>query len=311
MTIVYRRHQYQGGEVTFATRADRNDPFSLALRGDWKPDTHTLAASQLLGANDLFLDLGANVGTFCLPTAKATGASCVAVEALRSNIPPLQAAIAANELERQVEWWLAAITEKEGEVKISGESAYGTVQTVGQGRRVLSYSLDGLMNELGWPRVTMVKMDIEGCEMRALQGAKKFFEKNPDVIFIYEANAAHCYSNSYQPQALIRYFEDRGNIVYLARAGRIIRRTSSDLQESGVSDYIACPFPLEDRLRGFLFSDFDTAYKIGEVVRMLTKMKPGYRLQMVSQMDLAEARIRDDPQVTALCAKVREFPKND
>ena len=298
MTIVHSTYDHAGGKVTFATRSEMTDVYSTRVRSTWKPDAHTLVAQQLLKQGDRFIDLGANIGTFCLPVAKTTGANGLAVEALQSNIDLLQAGIEANGLSDKVQWFFAAIVEKNGEVTIAGESAYGTVGRAGQ--RVLAYSLDGLMDAVGWPSVNLVKMDIEGCEKRALEGAARFFEKNPEVVFIFEGNGAHCHQNGYTPQDLIRFFEERGNHVYLVRASRVIRRRATDFQESGVADYIASPYPLEDRLKGVRFADFDQATKISEVVRTFTAMKPGYAKFMVREMHLAPDFIRNDESVRRL-----------
>lgn len=303
MTIEYSTYDHVGGKITFATRSEMVDAYSKRLRGTWRPDPHTLVAEQLLREGDTFLDLGANIGTFCLPVAKATGAAGIAVEALHSNLPLLQAGIEANGLSDQMRWIFAAIVEKNGEVTISGESAYGTVGR--PGHRVLAYSLDGLMDEIGWPSISLVKMDIEGCERRALEGASRFFEENPEVIFIFEGNGAHCYINGYTPQDLIRFFEDRGSYVYLVRGGRVIRRRSTDFQESGVADYIAAPFPLEQRLTGVAFTDFDQATKLREVVRTLTVMNPSYVKSMIGEMHLAPDFIRNDRAIVELSERLQ------
>jgi len=208
----------------------------------------------------------------------------------------------ANDLSSKVEWFFAAIVEKNGEVTIAGEGAYGTVGSTG--RRVLAYSVDGLMDEIGWPSVRLVKMDIEGCEKRALEGATRFFEKAPKVMFIFEANGAHCHINGYAPQDLIRFFEDRGHHVYLVRGDRVIRRRASDFQESGLSDYVTAPFPLEQKLTGVRFTDFDEATKVREAMRTLSVMKPGYGRFMVSEMHLAPDFIRNNKSIQELAAAV-------
>jgi FkbM family methyltransferase len=302
MPILLTSHSYSSGSITFATYAETDDAFSLQVRNSWKPDLHTLLAQQLLSGEDFFLDLGANIGTFCLPVAKITGSHGLAVDALQSNIALLQAAIQANQLSDNVKWFFAAIVDSNGEVAISGEGAYGTVAEVG--RRVLAYSVDGLMDEIGWPSVKLVKMDIEGCEMRALEGAPRFLDKNPHAIFIFEANGAHCYANGYAPQDLIRFFEIRGHYVYLVRGNRIIRRASRDFQEAGLCDYVASPFPLEQQISGFRFIDFDEATKVRETIRTLSAMKPGYARFMVSEMHLAPEFIRKNKEVQELVAKV-------
>ena len=39
------------------------------------------------------------------------------------------------------------------------------------------FTIDQIFNELKWGKVDLLKLDIEGSEMEALEGAKKSFEK--------------------------------------------------------------------------------------------------------------------------------------
>jgi len=47
-------------------------------------------------------------------------------------------------------------------------------------------SLDDFFSQLGWPKVDVVKMDIEGAEVRALRGMKGLCKRCPDLILITE-----------------------------------------------------------------------------------------------------------------------------
>ena len=214
-----------------------DDPVSRSLRGGWRPTDHAIVASQLLEPDDLLLDLGVNYGMFCIPVVLASEARCLAVEALQPNVVVLQAAIRSNQLGERIDWLLAAITDRSGEVRIRGVSAYGIVGEEGQ--RVLSYSLDYLMDELSLGSVAMIKMDIEGCEMPALSGGLRFLDANPEATFVFEANTAHCWRTGIRPQDLLARFEARDYLIYLCRHKHLVRRSSTDFQESGVSDYIA------------------------------------------------------------------------
>jgi hypothetical protein len=150
----------------------------------------------------------------------------------------------------------------------------------------------------------MVKMDIEGCELPALHGATRFLAANPDATFVFEANAAHCLRTRSSPQDLVGFFEQRGYLVYLCRDGRLVRRTASDFQEFGNSDYIASKSPLEGRLRGFVFDEFDAAARVAATVRTLTEMNPGYRRATLRQLPLAPPFIQDAPEVVAAANRV-------
>lgn len=299
MSIVHTTHAFEGLNVVLASRMEETDAYSEKLRsGKWAADHHARLASQLLSDEDYFIDLGANVGTFCIPVALVTGARCLAIEALQSNIAVLQSAIEANDLSDRIEWALAAIVDRDGEVHIRGESAYGTVGTTG--RRVLGFSLDGLMEEVGWRPVSLVKMDIEGCEMKALNGATSFMERNPDVTFIFEANAAHCFANDHSPQDLIRFFEDAGKNVYMCRGGRLARRSSTDFQEAGLVDYVASPVPLEDKVSGFIFEDFSDKAKIESARHTLSSMNDGYKVALATQFYLAPEFMKVDAELCGL-----------
>jgi hypothetical protein len=48
------------------------------------------------------------------------------------------------------------------------------------------------LDDLPLDRVSFVKSDIEGAEERLWQGSKKFFERNPEVIFLLEFNYLRC-----------------------------------------------------------------------------------------------------------------------
>jgi hypothetical protein len=190
-----------------------------------------------------------------------------------------------------LDWLLGAVASHSGEVRISGESAFGTVGESGQ--RVLSWSLDDLINEIRPPTLSLIKMDIEGMEMEALQGASSLWDKFPNVTWIFEANAAHCWQRGHRPQDLLAQFEARGYLLYLCKGGRLMRRGSSDFQESGVSDYIASKRPLEKVISGFKFEEQTEDYRLAETRRSLTQMLPGYASSALDQREFAPDYIRD------------------
>jgi FkbM family methyltransferase len=72
------------------------------------------------------------------------------------------------------------------------------------------------LDDLPLKDVSFVKADIEGAEERLWQGSKKFFERNPDIIFLLEFNCLRCED----PRATLedmaqlfslRYLDDESN----------------------------------------------------------------------------------------------------
>jgi FkbM family methyltransferase len=59
-----------------------------------------------------------------------------------------------------------------------------------QSRQVETVSLDSFFEAMAWPRVDLVKMNIEGGELRALRGMTSFSGRNPNLHLIMELNPA-------------------------------------------------------------------------------------------------------------------------
>ena len=210
----------QWGRVVFLTDEESHDAYSIRVRTEWKPDPEVGLAITLLkknikreggdGAGDV-LDLGANIGTWCMPTCLATENRFLAFEALPSNAKLLQLAINANGLHRRLSLHKLAIWDSDTTLKFSGSSAYGVVDEHGS-INVPARSLDSLLDDGLLSSLALIKMDIEGCELRAINGGMRCLEKyHPDIIF--EANGAHCISNGYFPQDIIRTLEILGRYV--------------------------------------------------------------------------------------------------
>lgn len=287
MALIERQQQFLGQQLTLVSDDQLTDPFSRWLRRPgWKPEDHTIVAALLTSDEDLVIDLGANYGTFFLPVCLHSGARCIAVEALRANIDVLDHALDVNNMRERATLVHAAVTGQRGKVQISGSSAYGTVGD--NGEFVNAITLNDLASDFDLSALTLVKMDIEGCEMEALQAADYFFDTNPNVNFLFEANAAHSLNKNHLPQALLEFFERRGYQIYLIRNGRCVRRTSSDFQEAGVSDYLATKTPLDPSLlHGFDFTEFSDDEIFEKALFSMTEMKTGYRKSAKQQMHLA------------------------
>lgn len=47
-------------------------------------------------------------------------------------------------------------------------------------------TLDAIMGEMGYPRVDLMKIDVEGAEMSVLQGAVKTLRSNEDLVLLMD-----------------------------------------------------------------------------------------------------------------------------
>ena len=125
------------------------------------------AARACLARGDTILDIGANIGTFSLPLARA-GFDVVAVEPASDTVQRLHRHIEMNSLGGKVSVAHLALGSTEGTVQLrSGTSAdVGLRTTMGEGGVVECVVVrrgDQLVEDLGI-RPALIKIDVEGGE---------------------------------------------------------------------------------------------------------------------------------------------------
>lgn len=129
-----------------------------------------------LREDDVFYDVGANIGTYCLLAAEKTDSEVVAFEPHPANYRRLRENVKLNQYNTQVlEYGLYDSGETK---KLSLES-----QEPGTGTPSLSDSRDSveiqtvrgdeIIEKENLPYPDVIKIDIEGAEARALEGLKK------------------------------------------------------------------------------------------------------------------------------------------
>ncbi len=129
------------------------------------------------GAPGTILDAGANCGYAAVAMARRyPGARLAVVEPEPQNLRALRGTLAANGLEAAV--YGAALTAVEGPVELQ-LSAVSGAHSVVPGLRsggpgvclVAGRTVEGILAELGWDRIGLLKMDVEGAE-------KQLFREN-------------------------------------------------------------------------------------------------------------------------------------
>ena len=153
------------------------------------PRAHPAALAHLR-AGSVAIDVGASLGEWTVPLARAVGPSgrVVAIEPIPSNCAALTKTLAANAL-NQVEALCCALGERDLEdvafaVPIVGSAGDDTgtahLGPAGGGEqaiRVALRRLDGLVAERRLDRIDLIKIDVEGYERRVLEGAAASIER--------------------------------------------------------------------------------------------------------------------------------------
>ena len=160
--------------------------------GNWYTGLHEFDdmgfVLHFLRPEDLFFDVGANIGSYSVLAAGAAGSEVLSVEPGDEARAVLNANLRVNDLEGRVSVSAEGIAAQDGVAYFT--SGLDTVNHLAEGPgpdivEIKTRSLDSLAD--GRTPVA-IKMDVEGAEFDALTGAKGLLE-NPDLkALILELN---------------------------------------------------------------------------------------------------------------------------
>jgi FkbM family methyltransferase len=171
--------------------------FEILLHGTFEAaESRYLAGRARAGTTAI--DVGANVGLFTVPLARAVGSGgrVVAIEPDPENVARLEANLRLNRLANVlVQRVAAADGEGEAELHVANDPAFHSTVAVHAGRevgrtlRVPTTRLDTIWMRLGQPAVSAIKIDVEGAELAVLRGAETLLRETRPTLLL-EANTA-------------------------------------------------------------------------------------------------------------------------
>jgi FkbM family methyltransferase len=177
--------QYQGGSFRFHHQASATERGAL-----FNPDYNRAELDFLrahLSGGDVFVDIGANVGTYALSLARDVGERGMAI-AIEPH-PVIHARLAFNRAAsgfEQVRLVAAAAGDADGEVMMQTDSRNLGASHVVTGKdsagafKVPCMTLQHILTEAGATKVDALKIDVEGFEDRVLTG---FFAQAPQTLW--------------------------------------------------------------------------------------------------------------------------------
>jgi len=155
------------------------------------PDMIFLA--HCLKENNMFIDCGANVGTYSIIASKVVGANSITFEPNPHTITKLNQNIELNNLEKKVDIRKVALSDKIGNLYFSN---YGDTDDV-LNRVSLNQSSSStnilvksstLDDEINIKEDFILKIDVEGYENKLIKGAKKLLANENLLALIIEVN---------------------------------------------------------------------------------------------------------------------------
>lgn len=142
--------------------------------------------AQAVEPCSIVLDVGAHVGYYTLAASRITGqeGTVIALEPLPRNPHYLREHVKRNALSnvRIIE---AAVGNQDGITRFAeGPNSYMGRVSESSGISVRAVKLDTLYDEGTIPAPALIKMDVEGGEKRALEGARELISEFRPLIFL-------------------------------------------------------------------------------------------------------------------------------
>jgi FkbM family methyltransferase len=166
--------------------------WKILAEGTYEPATGNLI-SLSLRPGFVALDIGANIGVHSLRMARAVGeqGKVISCEPMPHLQHKLRANIHLNRLESIVEIVGEAISDVPGQTHMSGSPDtfnQGTGRMDAQGQTPVSVTTgDRLLAEKGIEQLDLIKIDIEGYEMKAIQGLSQSIARfKPRILVEYD-----------------------------------------------------------------------------------------------------------------------------
>ena len=219
---------------------------------EWLLDNHQIdepimrAFLGLVEPGARVLDLGCHIGTFSLPASRL-GARVISVDASPQHVELMRHAARRNDF-GELEVVHGAIAASDDPIEFIELSIHGHIQQSGESSAntvtVPSVSVDELVRARGWDGVELIKMDVEGNELNALDGMRELFASGQRPAIVFECNGGMLPRYGASICALRETLAELGYELYLIdhlRPGVLVRSLADGVQPESASDYLALP----------------------------------------------------------------------
>lgn len=179
-------------------RLDPNDLVSRVIleTGSWEPES-TAALLSKLGPGSTFIDVGAHIGYYSLMAAAAVGPQgrVIAVEPNPETLSYLNENVRESKA-TSIKVWPVACAEEESTLQLylapsgnTGETSLSKANASQEGQSTVSYPvrarpLDAIATETNIGRVDVIKIDVEGAELKVLKGAVRTLAQYRPLLII-------------------------------------------------------------------------------------------------------------------------------
>jgi FkbM family methyltransferase len=191
----------------------------LLEQGVYEPDTMALMKT-LVKPGMSVIDIGSNIGYFSVLCGRLIGSSgrMICVEPAPENVDLLTRNIALNGLADRTTIVPLCMGDAETTVTLHRDKtnqgnhsiAAGNIVSERDSVDVRCTTLDSLLATYAMPRVDLIKMDVQGSELRVLKGAAKTLAAHPEAKIIIEFWPFGLRNAGAEPEEVLKILRDAG-----------------------------------------------------------------------------------------------------
>lgn len=186
--------------------------------GNWYCGLHEPAEMGLvlhgLRPEGLFVDVGANVGSYTILSAGAVGANVISIEPIPQTFARLRANVNLNDLQRKVELLNIGISDQNGFLNFTESlDTMNRVALPDEQLNSISVPVRTLDDVMQGRSADMIKIDVEGHELAVLRGATNTLRDSRLKAVVMETNNS---GRKYgvNGEELIQEMETHGFLAY-------------------------------------------------------------------------------------------------
>jgi FkbM family methyltransferase len=212
------------GTYLYLDPMDYYDGLKYFIHGLNKREPISNIATQLLRPGDCMIDVGANVGYFTALAALTVGVHGIvhSFEASPDTYQKLQV-LAKNNLYGNIKTHNYAVSDEDGTVEFhcgpTDHTGISSMRNLGTKTsstvKTSAIRLDSMMESI--PPVRLIKIDVEGAEIRALQGMKSLIVRDSPYV-ITEVSDGMLSQLGSSKKELVDYFYNLGYSAYRVQA---------------------------------------------------------------------------------------------
>ncbi len=203
----------------------------LLMHGEWEPE-ETELVKKLVRPGDVFVDVGANLGYYTLLAIRVGASQVYAFEAQSSTYELLGKNVIINWMSNVVRCENLAVFSQTTDLDFFVRNSYPGNSSIGVTSsdqlakwfdtttrvKVRAVSLDDYFADKPG-KIDVLKVDVEGAEPAAFEGARRILSQNRDIKILCEWSPDQMATAKQNPERLIELWAEQGFRAHVLHTG--------------------------------------------------------------------------------------------